>query len=131
MSGLAPGISHTIAIEVTPELLAPRFVEGTPSVYGSPAMIALIEQTAKEAVEGCLGPGETTVGVSFDLRHLAATPPGMKVRCSVVLTEVDRARLKFDAEVHDEVEKIGEGVHQRFIVNREKFQGRVDGKGRG
>lgn len=130
MSELKAGLSHSITIEVTPEVLAPRFVPGTPEVFGTPAMLALIERTAKEAVDPYLAEGESTVGTAFKGKHLAATPPGVKVTCTVRLVEVDRARLAFAAEVHDEVEKIGEADHERFIINLEKFRRRVAGKGK-
>jgi len=72
-----------------------------------------------------LGEGEQTAGIGMKFTHTAATPLGMKVRYSARLMEVDGAKLIFEVEGFDEVDKIGEATHQRFIINAEKFNGRV------
>jgi predicted thioesterase len=79
-------------------------------------------------VQPCLKPGQTTVGTVVNVKHLAATPEGMTVNITVELTEVDRRRLSFRFEVHDAVEKAGEGTHERFIIDREQRLPRLQQK---
>ena len=93
-------------------------------------MIALAEETALKSVADRLEPGQGTVGTRVDIAHLAATPLGMKVRCETELTEIDRRRLTFSVQVFDEVEKVGEGRHERFIIDNEKFLGKAGAKAR-
>ena len=76
-----------------------------------------------------LGPGQGTVGFHVDIRHLAATPIGMRVTFRATLTEVDGRRLVFRVEADDEQERIGEGTHVRFVVDMERFMGRIAAKG--
>ena len=115
---LAPGLSHSRSVTVT-EDMTPAHLRGD-AVRGlaTPEMVRLIEQTAIECVQAELGPGQTTVGTVVNVRHLAATPEGMTVTVAVELTEVDRRRLAFRVEVRDEVEKVGEGTHERFVIDR-------------
>jgi predicted thioesterase len=82
-------------------------------------MVRLVEQTAIQCVQPHLKPGQTTVGTIVNVKHLAATPEGMRVTITVELTDVDRRRLGFKVEVHDEMEKVGEGTHERFVIDRE------------
>jgi len=96
-----------------------------PAVFSTPRVISLLEQTAHKAVLPELPENQTTVGASVNIRHLAPTPPGMQVRTRAELVEVDRRRLRFKVEAWDEVEKIAEGEHERFIVDRAKFEARV------
>ncbi|OTA41019.1 MAG: thioesterase, partial [Symbiobacterium thermophilum] len=84
-------------------------------------MIALMEEAAARAVAPFLAEGETTVGTRVDVEHLAATPPGMKVRATAVLERVDGRRLLFRVEAFDGRERIGSGTHERVIVRTEKF----------
>ena len=99
------------------------------AVLATPAMIALSEKTALESVKPYLEEGTSTVGTRVDMAHLAATPVGMKVTCETELIEIDRRRLLFKVEVYDEVEKIAEGTHERFIVNNAKFVEKANSKG--
>lgn len=75
-----------------------------------------------------LQPGEGTVGTALDVRHLAATPIGLKVRCETELTLVDRRRLVFDVKVYDPFGLVGEGTHERFVIRYEKFMKRANEK---
>ena len=115
------GIKGHGEITVTDALTAKHFGSGELEVYATPAMIALAEETALKSVAGKLEPGQGTVGTRVDIAHLAATPLGMKVRCETELIETDRRRLIFSVQVFDETEKIGEGTHERFIIDNEKF----------
>lgn len=97
-------------------------------VLSTPRLIGLLEEAAREATSGCLPEGSMTVGTGVNVRHLAATPPGMKVWAEAVLKEIDRRRLVFDVVAHDEVEKVAEGEHERFIVPKERFVDRMKRK---
>ncbi len=113
---------------VTGEWSAVRMGSGTVPVLATPALVALMEQAAVRALEGRLPPGQTSVGVRIDVRHLAATPLGMRVRARAVLTAAEGRRLTFQIEAWDEVEKIGEATHERALVDLARFMERVRGK---
>lgn len=125
---LQTGIKGTGEALVTEELSARAMGSGELPVYATPAMLALVEETAWKSVAPALEPGQGTVGTKLDLAHLSATPLGRKVRCETLLTEIDRRRLVFSAEVWDEAGKIGEGTHERFIVDNEKFLAKADAR---
>ena len=97
-------------------------------VLGTPYMINLMEIASAKAVEPELETGQTTVGTQVDVRHLAATPIEMKVTATARLVEVDGSRLVFEVEAYDEREKIGEGRHERFVMNLERFLERTRAK---
>ena len=82
----------------------------------------------RSVVEG-LEPGQGTVGTKMELSHLSATPIGMTVRCETELVEIDRRKLVFSIQAFDEVEKIAEGRHERFIINEESFLEKANAKG--
>ncbi|WP_352398761.1 thioesterase family protein [[Clostridium] aminophilum] len=113
---------------VTEENSAKAVGSGTLLVFATPAMIALIEETAWKSVASSLQEGEGTVGTKLDVAHISATPVGMKVWCETELTEVDRRRLVFTVAVYDEKGKIGEGTHERFIISNEKFMEKANAK---
>ena len=115
---LAPGLSHSQSVTVTEDMTPAHLRGDAIRVLATPEMVRLIEQTAIDCVQAHLGPGQTTVGTVVNVRHLAATPEGMTVTITVELTEVDRRRLAFRVEVRDEVEKVGEGTHERFVIDR-------------
>jgi len=97
-------------------------------VFATPAMIALIEKTAWQSAAPYLEEGQGTVGTRLDIAHVAPTPIGMKVRCETVLTEMDGRKLVFTVQVFDEKGLIGEGKHERFIINNEKFLSKAEAK---
>jgi predicted thioesterase len=127
---LAPGLKHSQTVKVTEEMTPPHLRGDAIRVLATPEMIRLIEQTAIQCVQPALKPDQTTVGTVVSVRHLAGTPEGMTVTINVELTEVDRRRLAFKVEVHDEMEKAGEGTHERFIIDRSarlpRLQQKVD-----
>jgi predicted thioesterase len=94
-------------------------------VLATPALVAFCEECARLAVDGLLPEGQQTVGTEIRLRHLAATPPGMQVTLRAELIAVEGRRLRFHVEAWDEVERIGEAEHERFIIDVERFQQRV------
>jgi predicted thioesterase len=110
---------------VTEEVTAFRLGSGTVEVLGTPALVALIEQAAVAALERYLPSGSTSVGVRIDVRHLAATPVGMRVHAQAELTEVEGRKLTFIIEAWDEVERVGEATHERVVINTAKFVERV------
>jgi predicted thioesterase len=108
--------------------LASAWGSGLAPVFGTPMLVALCEEASRVSVEPFLGPGQQTVGTRVSLRHTAATPPGMRVTARAELVEVEGRRLRFRVEAFDEEEKIGEAEHDRFIVDGERFQSRIQDK---
>ncbi len=113
---------------VTEEVTAARIGSGLVKVFATPMMIALIEQTCYESVAPMLEEGQGTVGTLVNVTHSAATPVGMRVWCDSELVEVDRRRLVFEVKAYDECGLIGEGRHERFIIDSAKFQAKIDAK---
>lgn len=101
---------------------------GTLDVLATPVLVALMEETAWKSVAEQLELGMGTVGIKMYMQHLAPTPIGMKVWCESILEEVDGRKLVFSITAYDESGKIGEGRHDRFIVEEEKFQKKADSK---
>ncbi len=101
---------------------------GDLEVFATPSMVALMEKAATLAIKECLSDGYTTVGTMINVKHLAATPIGVKVTATATLIEVDGKRLIFKVEAFDGTEKIGEGQHERFIINADRFMNRANGK---
>lgn len=122
------GIIGKQEIIVTEEKTAKAMGSGELNVFATPAMIALMENTACTSVAAQLEPGQGTVGTLMNVQHVAATPVGMKVVCETELVEIDRRRLMFRVKASDEAGLIGEGTHERFIVDNTKFQSRADAK---
>ncbi|MDO4739202.1 MAG: thioesterase family protein [Eubacteriales bacterium] len=122
------GIIGKQEIIVTEEKTAKAMGSGELNVFATPAMIALMENTAYTSVADQLESGQGTVGTLMNVKHLAATPVGMKVTCQTKLIEIDRRRLVFEVSASDEAGLIGEGIHERFIVDNAKFQSRADAK---
>ena len=125
---LETGMKGRKEIVVTQEKTAKAMGSGTRDVFATPAMIALMENTAFESVAGELEEGSGTVGTALKVKHVAATPVGMKVVCETELVEVDGRALTFSVKAFDEKGLIGEGEHERFIVFNEKFQAKADAK---
>ena len=94
---------------------------GTVEVFSTPMMIALMEKAAWQTVAQELEEGQSTVGTLIHVKHLASTPLGQQVRATAELLEIDRRRLVFRVEAYDERQKIGEGAHERFIVQLDRF----------
>jgi fluoroacetyl-CoA thioesterase len=122
------GEKHETRVTVTKEMTAAAMGSGALEVFATPSMIALMEGTAQATVQSLLEDGQGTVGTRIDVKHLAATPVGMKVTCVAEVTEVDRRRIVFSVKAYDEVELIGEGTHDRFVINNEKFFAKCNGK---
>ena len=97
-------------------------------VLSTPRLIQLLEAAAVKAIEGFLPPGHVSLGTQVRMKHLAATPLGMKVTAYALLKSVENNRLLFLVDAHDEVEKVAEGEHERVIVPRERFFEKVEKK---
>ncbi len=118
---LEPGLTGESTTTVVHENTAAYVGAGGVEVFATPMMIALMEQAAWQSVANNLDPGYVTVGTSVNVRHLAATPIGQRVRAIAELMQIDGRRLVFKVEAYDENQKIGEGQHERFIVNLDRF----------
>jgi fluoroacetyl-CoA thioesterase len=128
LSELRPGLIGAADLLVGVEHTAPNIGSGVIPVLGTPVMINLMEGAALAAVEHLLPAGHQSLGIHLDVRHVAATPIGMRVRASAALTNVDGRMLTFRVEARDEKEAIGDGTHQRVVVNVARFDQRVQRK---
>ncbi len=115
------GIKGVKKVKVTEDTLASFAGSGDVDVFSTPRLVLLMEEASCEAVRPYLLVGQTTVGTMVSIRHLAPTPPGGRVTATAVLIAVDGKRLLFDVIAYDELEKVGEGTHERYLVNREEF----------
>ena len=121
MEELRPGIRGHAETTVTEENTAAAMGSGLLPVFATPAMLALMEQAAASSVQPCLAEGEGTVGTRLEVSHLAATPVGLTVRAESELIQVDRRRLVFTVRAWAGEELIGEGRHERFIIQNQRF----------
>lgn len=122
------GIKGRQELMVTPELSAKHIGSGSVMVFATPMMVALMEKTCRLSVSGYLDKGFETVGTMLNVSHCAATPVGMEVWCESELIEIDRRRLVFKVACYDKAGLIGEGTHERFIIDEAKFQAKVNAK---
>lgn len=122
------GIKGSSSCTVTLNDTAKALGSGGLDVLSTPKLIALMENAALLSVRPYLEEGSDTVGTLLNVKHLAATPVGMTVRAETELIEIDRRRLVFSVKAWDEVELVGEGTHERFIVDMEKFTNKCNSK---
>src|SRR3974390_2652203 len=114
---------------VKPEHLASRFKDSMlPAVLATPIMILAMENAALNAIREYLEPGESAVGTTIDVRHLAATPVGQQVTAEAEVIEVDGRRIVFAVTARDEVEEIGRGTHERMMIDLRRVMQRLDAK---
>jgi predicted thioesterase len=125
LSAINPGTSGTSELLVREEHTAPRVGSGEVHVLATPVMINVIEAAALAAIERLLPPGYQSLGTLLNVRHIAATPVGMRVRAQAKVLKVEGRAVFFDVQVHDERELVGEGTHERVVVNVAKFSERV------
>jgi fluoroacetyl-CoA thioesterase len=125
---LVPGLSGTSKSAVTQSSTARQLGSGTVDVLATPELVRLMEVAAVAALADHLPPGYTSVGVSLDIKHTAATPIGLDVEVCATLTEVQGRRLKFQVVANDDVEEVGRGIHERVLVEVESFVARASRK---
>ena len=125
---LETGIKGTRTVTVNESNTAKTMGSGTLDVFATPALVALMEETCWRSVADELEEGCGTVGTLLEIKHTAPTPVGMEVICESVLTEVDGRRLVFEVTAHDAKGVVGEGSHERFIIQNEKFQAKANAK---
>jgi len=122
---IKPGMVLKKDFNVTRDDTARKIGSGGLEVLATPVLVTWIENSAYDLAQLCLDDEQTTVGVHVDINHMAATPVGMKVRIKIFLEKVDGRKLDFKVEAWDTVQKISEGRHQRFIVNKTQFMQKV------
>ena len=130
MTSIEPGLTGEVGRLVTENDTAERWGSGLVPVFGTPSLVGLMESAAVKALEGRLPGHQTSVGGRMDVQHLAPTPVGLHVRARAELLEVEDRRLVFRIEAWDDVERIGEARHERFIIDQETFVARAESKGR-
>ena len=123
-----PGLMGKSEMIVREEDMVSRTGEVTLAALSTPRLIKLLESSAVAAIQGFIGLDQISLGTSLKVRHLAATPLGMRVTAHAVLKEVDDRRLVFWIDAHDELEKVAEGEHERILVSRERFINKVEKK---
>ena len=128
LDDLKQGMTATQAVVCGPEHFASGIVAGTPDVFSTPALGALVEKTAAEWIGEHIGADQMTVGAQIVINHTAATPEGMTVTAVVTLVTVDGRRLDFTWTASDSVDEVGTGTHQRFVVDRARFEQRLSAK---
>jgi len=128
---LPPGLKGVAELVVGEQHTAPRIGSGRIRVLATPVMINLIEAAALAAVEQSLPENHQSLGTHLDVTHIAATPVGMRVRATAEVVRVEGRTIHFKVRAEDERELIGEGIHERVVVNVERFDERVNRKVRG
>ena len=124
---LEAGTTNTLTVVVDESMTADRFGNSGVRVLATPMLVSYFELAAHRLAMRALEPGQGTVGSRVDIRHLAATPIGMRVTFRATLTGRDGRRLLFRVQADDEQEHVGEGTHERFIVDMQRFMGRIAG----
>ncbi len=125
MDTLKVGMKHALEWEVTEKLCITR---GGYQVFSTPSMTLFVEMAAQKLAAPHLKPGQGQVGLSVNIRHLAPTPIGKRVRAEVELVGIDRRKLAFKVKVFDEIEQVGEAEHERFVIDEDKYIERLKKK---
>jgi fluoroacetyl-CoA thioesterase len=127
-SAIKAGAKGTAELIVGEEHTAPRVGSGKIRVLATPVMINLIEAAALKAAEHLLPPGHQSLGTLLNVKHIAATPVGMRIKATATVTRAEGRNIVFDVIAEDEKETIGGGTHERVVVNVERFDRRVQRK---
>ena len=132
---LQPGLEHEFSFSINESKSVPALYpesdefKAMPNVFATGYLVGFIEWTCIQLINPHLDwPEEQSVGTRIDISHIAATPPGQKVRAKVRLIEVDGRRLVFEVEAYDELDLISQGKHERFIIHKGKFDQKMDEK---
>ena len=119
------GLSCRLEITVDHSVTASSVGSGGVDVLSTPSMILLFEQAARDAVQGALPPGQTTVGTLVEVRHISATPIGEKVAATALVTGVEGRRITFRVEATDRLGQVGAGEHERYVVDLSRFMDKL------
>jgi fluoroacetyl-CoA thioesterase len=131
---LKPGLTHRVTYTVAERTTVPHtypesaVIASMPEVFATGFMVMLMERACTELLGAHLDPGEGSVGVHVDVSHVAATPVGMTVTVDAECTEIVDRRITFEVRAHDGLDLIGEGRHERFVVNWDRFNARIAAK---
>ncbi len=129
MRPIPPGTTGTYTLVVTPAHLANQFKDiSLPPVFATPMMVTAMENAALNAVRDYLEPGENCVGTLVNVRHLAATPVGHRITAQAEVTKVDGRRIEFRVSARDDTEEIGNGTHERMVVDLDRLGVRLAAK---
>jgi len=128
LTNIQIGLKGEVTDTVTDKNIASVLGSGGLPVFATPAMITIMEKAAADAINPHLPPGCSTVGTDVNIKHLSPTPQGMKVSAKAELLAIDGRALSFKVEAFDEAGKIGEGSHERFVIEIEKFMSKAEGK---
>jgi len=134
MKALDPGLTHEFSYRVPKEKTVPfvfqeaELFRSMPPVFATAFMVGLVEWACMDAIQSYLEPGEQTVGTAIAVSHTAATPVGFGIKVSLRVESVEGRRIRFQVRVEDDVEVIGEGTHERFVIGRERFMGGLEKK---
>jgi fluoroacetyl-CoA thioesterase len=128
MKTVAVGAKGKFEQLVEKKHLASELDPSLASVLSTPTMVAMMEQAAIEAIKPFLDAGESSVGMSIEVSHTAATPPGHRARAEAEVTKVEGRRLEFSVRAFDDVEQIGSGSHRRAVIDAAKFNDRLKTK---
>ncbi len=131
MRQIPVGAKGTYSLTVTPAHLANQFKDAAlPRVFATPMMVAAMENAALNAVRDYLDPGESAVGTLVHIQHIAATPAGHRITAEAEVTKVDGRRIEFKVSARDEIEPIGDGTHERMVVDMNRLDQRLKAKAR-
>jgi fluoroacetyl-CoA thioesterase len=131
MRAIPLGAKGTFVLRVTAAHLANTFKDAMlPEVFATPMMITAMENAALNAIREFLEPGESAVGTAVNIRHLAATPVGHEVTAEAEVTGVNGRHITFKVTARDEIEEIGNGTHQRAVIDRVRLAARLAAKKR-
>ena len=131
MRAIPVGAKGTYSLRVMPAHLANQFKDAMlPQVFATPMMVTAMENAALNAVRDYLDPGESAVGTLVNVRHIAATPVGHRVTAEAVVTKVEGRRVEFTVSARDEIEEIGNGTHERMVVDMGRIAQRLAAKKR-
>jgi predicted thioesterase len=125
MDTLKVGMKDTLEWDVTKKLTTKR---GDYQEFSTPSMCLFAEMAAHRLVEPHLKPGQGQVGLTVNIRHMAPTPIGRRVRAAVELTAIERRKLSFHINIHDDTEQVGEVTHERFVIDVDKYVERLKQK---
>jgi predicted thioesterase len=128
MKPIPVGTKGTFAKTITTADLASALDSSLASVMSTPTMVGMMELAAMDATHDYIEPGESSVGMSIEVNHTAATPPGHVVRAEAELTKAEGRRLEFIVRAFDETEQVGSGVHRRAVIDSAKFNERIKTK---